>query len=52
MALDETIGILSTPGALEEIRQAELEVSRGEFVTAEEMGHLLEERRARERPSA
>jgi prevent-host-death family protein len=51
-SLDETVDILSTPGALEEIRQAEAEIDRGEYVTAEEMSRLLAQRRAREHRSA
>ncbi len=50
-SLDETVDILSTPGALEQIRQAEAEVSGGEYVTAEEMSRILVERRVRERHS-
>lgn len=51
-SLDETLDILSTPGALDEIRLAEDEIRRGEYVTAEEMSHALAERRAREHRSA
>lgn len=47
-SLDETVDLLSTPGALEEIREAEADIDRGEFVTAAEMGRILEDRRARE----
>lgn len=46
-SLDETVDLLSIPGALEEIRKAEEEIARGEYVTAAEMAHLLAERRAR-----
>ena len=49
--LDETVDILSTHGALDEIRQAESEIARGEYVTAEEMSRILAERRAREHRS-
>lgn len=51
-SLDETVDILSTPGALEEIRQAESDVARGEYVSAEQMSAILTERRAREHRSA
>ena len=51
-SLDETVDILSTPGALDEIQQAEAEISRGEHVTAQEMDRILAERRAREHRSA
>lgn len=36
-ALEETLAILSAPGAIEEIRDAEREVSHGEFLTAAEL---------------
>jgi antitoxin YefM len=35
--LEETLDILSEPGALEQIRQAKDEIERGEYVTAEEL---------------
>lgn len=35
-SLDETVDILSTPGASDESRRAESEVERGEYVTAAE----------------
>ena len=35
--LEETLDILSEPGALEEIRQAKDEIERGESVTDEEL---------------
>ncbi len=47
-SLDETVDILSTPGALDQIREAEAEISEGEYVVAEEMSRILAERRARE----
>ncbi len=49
-SLDETLDILSTPGALEDLHQAEAEISRGEYVSAGEMTRILAERRAREPP--
>lgn len=49
-SLDETIHILSTPGALGQIRQAEKEISSGDYVGAGEMGRILAERRAHEQP--
>ena len=36
-SIEETLGILSAPGALQEIRAAEDEISRGEFLTAAEL---------------
>ncbi len=51
-SLDETVDILSTPGALDEIRQAEAEIASGQFVTADEMSRTLAERRTREHHSA
>lgn len=47
-SLDETVDILSTPGALEQIQAAAAEIDRGEYVTTGEMKRLLEERRSRE----
>lgn len=35
--LEETLDILSEPGALEAIRRAEAEIERGEYVTPEEL---------------
>ncbi|MDQ3432384.1 MAG: type II toxin-antitoxin system Phd/YefM family antitoxin [Actinomycetota bacterium] len=51
-SLDETVDLLSTPGALDDIRQAGSEMEGGEYVTSEEMGRILAERRAREHRSA
>lgn len=50
-SLDETVDILSTPGALDGIREAEAEIRRGEYVTGEEMSRILAERQERERRS-
>jgi prevent-host-death family protein len=36
-SLEETLDILSEPGALEEIRRSRDEIDRGEYVTAEEL---------------
>lgn len=44
--------IPSAPSALEDIREAQAEVERGEYVTGEEMRHLLEERRHATRRNA
>jgi antitoxin YefM len=35
--LEDTLDILSTPGALEEIREARAEIDRGEYLTAAEL---------------
>jgi antitoxin YefM len=43
-AVEETLDILATPGALEQIRQAEDEIERGEAVGADEVHRLLSER--------
>lgn len=43
-ALEETLDLLSTPGALEEIRAAEAEIARGETTGAEELRRLMAER--------
>jgi antitoxin YefM len=50
-ALEETLDLLSTPGALEEIRAAEAEVARGEAIDAEELRRLMAERARAERVS-
>jgi len=47
-ALEETLDILATPGALEQIRQAEDEISRGEAIDADELHRMLAERRRSE----
>src|SRR5258707_5232298 len=43
-ALEETLDLLSTPGALDEIRAAEAEIARGEAIGAEELRRLTEQR--------
>lgn len=48
-ALEETLDLLSTPGALEQIRQAETEIAAGEIVDADELRRLLAARAERER---
>jgi antitoxin YefM len=50
-ALEETLDLLSTPGALEGIRAAEAEVARGEAIDAEELRRLMAERVRAERVS-
>jgi antitoxin YefM len=40
-ALEETLDLLSTPGALEEIHAAEDEIARGEAIGAEELHRLM-----------
>ena len=47
-ALEETLDILATPGALEQIRQAEDEIARGEAIGADELRRLLADRRQSE----
>jgi antitoxin YefM len=43
-ALEETLDLLSTPGALDEIRAAETEIARGEAIGAEELRGLMDQR--------
>jgi antitoxin YefM len=43
-ALEETLDLLSTPGALDEIQAAEAEIARGEAIGAEELRRLMEQR--------
>src|SRR6266568_8861108 len=42
--LEETLDLLSTPGAIDEIRAAEAEIARGEAIGAEELRRQLEQR--------
>lgn len=46
-SLEETLDVLSDPGALADIRESEAEASRGEHSSADEMALLMEERRRR-----
>lgn len=48
-ALEETLDLLSTPGALEQIRQAEADIVAGAAVDADELRHQLAARAHRER---
>ena len=50
-ALEETLDLLSTAGALEEIHAAEAEIARGEAIDAEELRRLMAERARAERVS-
>ncbi|MEU4230801.1 type II toxin-antitoxin system Phd/YefM family antitoxin [Nonomuraea sp. NPDC026600] len=43
-ALEETLDLLSTPEALQEIREAEAEIARGEAIGAQELRRLMAER--------
>jgi PHD/YefM family antitoxin component YafN of YafNO toxin-antitoxin module len=43
-ALQETLDLLSTPGALDEIRVAEAEIGRGEAIGTGELRRLMEQR--------
>lgn len=47
-ALEETLDLLSTPGAIEQIRQAESDLAAGEGVDADELRRLLAARLERE----
>jgi antitoxin YefM len=47
-ALEETLDLLSTPGALEQIRQAEADIAAGEAVDADELRRQLAARAERE----
>jgi antitoxin YefM len=50
--LEETLDLLSTPGALDEIQAAEAEIARGEAIDADELRRLMEQRRqAEQRPA-
>ena|ERR1700761_8852425 len=47
--IEETLDLLSTPGALDEIRAAEAEIARGEAIDADELQRLMAERIRSER---
>lgn len=47
-ALEETLDLLSTPGALDEIREAEAQIEAGEGIDADELRRLMAERAERE----
>ena len=47
-ALEETLDLLSAPGALEDIRVAEAEIARGEAIGAEELRQVIEQRKRAE----
>ena len=42
--VDATLELLSTPGAMDEIRSAEAEIARGESIGADELRRLVAER--------
>lgn len=44
-SLEETLDILSTPGAVKQIQAAEGEIARGEAIGAEELQRALADRR-------
>jgi antitoxin YefM len=48
-SLEETLDLLSTPGAVDEINAAEAEIARGEAIGADELRRLMEQRRRAER---
>ncbi len=45
-AMEETLAILATPGALEEIRQAEQDIAAGRHSDEDDVRALIERRRA------
>src|SRR5580698_1471549 len=47
-ALEETLDLLATPGALDEIQAAEAEIARGDAIGADELRQLMEQRRRAE----
>jgi PHD/YefM family antitoxin component YafN of YafNO toxin-antitoxin module len=48
-ALEETLDLLSTPGALEQIRQAEADIAGGNVIDADELHRQLTARAEHER---
>ena len=51
-SLEETLDVLSDPGALADIRESESQASRGEYTSANEMALLMKERRRRQSGAA
>ena len=51
-AIEETLEILSDARSMAEIREAEAEIARGEYTSAEEMARVIEERLRRESGAA
>jgi antitoxin YefM len=47
--IEETLDLLSTPGALDEIRTAEADIGRGQAIGADELRRLVAERIRSER---
>ena len=47
--IEETLDLLSTPGAIDQIRTAEAEIARGEAIGADELRRLMAERARNER---
>jgi len=47
-SLEETVDVLSTPGALEELMQAKADLAAGNVITEGEMRRMMEERIRRE----
>jgi len=47
--IEETLDLLSTPGALDDIRTAEADIARGEAIGADELCRLMAERTSSER---
>jgi hypothetical protein len=50
-ALEETLDLLSTPGAVDQIREAEADISEGNTTGTDELWRLLAQRAERERRS-
>jgi prevent-host-death family protein len=51
-AIEETLEILSDLRAMAEIREAQAQIERGEYTSAEEMARVIEERLRRESGAA
>jgi PHD/YefM family antitoxin component YafN of YafNO toxin-antitoxin module len=43
-AIEDTLDLLSTPGAVDDIREAEAEIARGEAIGADELRRLMTQR--------
>jgi len=49
-ALEDALDLLATPGALEQIRQAEADINAGKGINADQLRREFVARLARERP--
>lgn len=48
-SLEATLELFRDPGAMARVRQAQSDIAEGDFVTGEQMDHIMRERRGRPR---